>query len=433
MDKFCEIRVPIAHDNLSIKRNENKCVLCGRCKDVCKKKMSVDGHYDYDKNDIICINCGQCLKACPVGAISEQDGCQNFIDALKNPKKTVVAIISPAVRVALGEEFGLPAGEFVAGKIVSAVKALGVDYCFDVTFGADLTVMEEASELIERIKENKLPMFTSCCPSWVKFAESFYPEMKEKLSSCKSPIGMQSSIIKNYFAKAKSIDVNNLFIVAITPCVSKKAEIKRQEYLGIYGQDTDLVLTTTEFAKLINKNGINFTNLKDEKFDEFLPTGSGSGIMFGASGGVMEATIRTAYYLVNKKDAPLDLIKFNFYNNNPYIRTAEIELMNKKVNLCVVCGTDNVRKVLEDEDIKFDFVEVMACPNGCVGGGGQPKEKSFADDIEARGKELFSQDEKSKIRFSYKNPIIKKVYKEFLEKPLSDKAIKFLHIDKKGE
>ncbi len=429
MDKFAEIRVPIANDNPSIRRKESKCVKCGKCKDVCAKKIGVAGYWKYDSEDIVCINCGQCANVCPVDSITERDDTDILMQAINDKDKKVIFITSPAVRVSLGEMFGLPAGEFVAGKMVACLKKLGADYVFDVTFGADLTIMEEASEIIDRITNNKtLPQFTSCCPAWVKFVETFYPQYIPNLSSCKSPISMQASIIKSYFAMKENIDPKNIFLVAITPCVAKKFEIKRPELADMYGKNTDLVVTVREVSRLIKKQKINFKTIKESNFDSAFPTGSGAGVIFGASGGVMEAAIRTAYYLTTHENPPADLLNFKKLRGYTDVKTAEVILLNRKLKLCVVFGTARAREILSRlKARKIDMLEVMACPNGCVGGGGQPKQFNNDDAVIKRAQGLFKQDEIMKIKSSYENSVIKAVYDEFLISPLSDKAKKYLH------
>ena len=429
MDKYSEIRVPISHDNPSIKRRESRCVLCGKCKDVCKKKMGVAGYWKYDSEDIVCINCGQCANVCPVESIVEQDDTAPLMDAINNKEKTVIIMTSPAVRVSLGEMFNYPAGEFVAGKMVSALKKLGADYVFDVAFGADLTIMEEASELIDRIKNNKvLPQFTSCCPAWVKFVETFYPKYIPNLSSCKSPISMQASVIKNYFSKKINVAPSDIVLVAMTPCVAKKFEIKRDELRGLYGQDTDFVVSVREMGKLLKKQKINFKSLKDTPFDEAFPTGSGAGVIFGASGGVMEAAVRTAYHITTGENPPADLLHFKKLRGYKDVKTATVKLLGRDVKLCVIFGTMAARTVLDKLKSKhFDMIEVMACPNGCVGGGGQPKQADNDTAVIKRAENLYHQDDIMKLKSSYENPVIKMLYDEFLTAPLSDKAKQYLH------
>lgn len=429
MDKYSEIRVPISHDNPSIRRNERKCVLCGKCKDVCKKKMGVAGYWKYDSEDIVCINCGQCANVCPVESITEQDSTDALITAINNPKKKVVVITSPAVRVSLGEMFNLPAGEFVAGKMVSMLKTLGVDYVFDVTFGADLTIMEEASELIDRIKNEKtLPQFTSCCPAWVKFVETFYPQYIPNLSTCRSPIGMQASILKNYFAKLIEIEPSDLVVVAMTPCVAKKFEAEREELRSYYGKDTDFVVSVREMGKLAKRSKINFSKLKDVPFDSAFPTGSGAGVIFGASGGVMEAAVRTAYYFTTGENPPQDLLQFKKLRGYKDVKTATVNLLGREIKLCVIFGTMQARLLLDKlKSKKFDMIEVMACPNGCVGGGGQPRSNNSDDAVVKRAQGLYEQDAKMDIKSSFENPNIQMLYKEFLSTPLSEKAKQYLH------
>ena len=428
MDKFAEIRVPIAHDNPSIKRHEQKCVLCGKCKDVCKKKIGVAGYWKYDSEDIVCINCGQCAQVCPVGAIREQDDTYKLIDAINNPNKKVVAITSPATRVSLGELFGLEPGDFVAGKMASTLRSVGADYVFDVTFGADMTIMEEASELIERLNnDNNIPLFTSCCPAWVKFVETFYPQYIPNLSTCRSPIAMQSSIIKNYFAKKEGIKASDIYVVAVTPCVAKKFEAKREELSGFYGQDTDCVISVKELTKLIIKLGIDFNSLKDSEFDSpFI--GSGAGLIFGASGGVTEAVVRTAIYLSNPETPTENPIEFKSLRGYRNVKTAKVKLCGKDIKLCVVFGTNSALEVLSKlKRLKIDMLEVMACPNGCVGGGGQPKTANIENTAISRAMSLYTQDRNSQMRFSHTNPTILKLYEEYLGSPLSEQAENLLH------
>lgn len=430
MDKYAEIRVPISHDNPSIKRKESKCVLCGKCKDVCKKKIGVAGYWKYDSEDIVCINCGQCANVCPVEAIVEQDAGEQVLQAIGDPTKTVIAMTSPATRVSIGEMFNMPAGEFQAGKLVSALKKLGVDYVFDVTFGADLTIMEEASELIDRIKTNKpMPMFTSCCPAWVKFIETFYPQYIPNLSSCKSPISMQASVIKNFFAKKINVKPSDIVLVAVTPCVAKKFEIKREQLSSaVYGQDTDIVLSVRELGRLLKKQKINFKTLKDAEFDSAFPTGSGAGVIFGASGGVMEAAVRTAYYLTTGKNPPAELLNFKKLRGYNDVKTAKVNLLGKDLNLCVVFGTVNARQILDKLKTKhYDMIEVMACPNGCVGGGGQPKQANVDATVVSRGESLYRADENMAIRFSHENGEVKALYEKELTAPLSERAKQYLH------
>ncbi len=429
MDKFAEIRVPIAHNNPSIRRKENKCVLCGKCKDVCIKQIGVAGNWTYDSEDIVCINCGQCANFCSVEAIVEQDNSNEFLELIQNPNKKVAVIVAPAVRVSLGEEFGLNVGEFVAGKMVSAIKKLGVDFVFDVSFGADLTVMEEACELVERIKSNNdLPQFTSCCPAWVKFVKCFYPQFVPNLSTCLSPIAMLSSVIKNWFAKNKNIKPENLAVVAITPCVAKKMEANLLQLCGEYGKNTDCVITVRELARMLKKQEIGFENLEQACFDEPFNCASNAGVSFGVSGGVAKAVIQTAHYLTTNNQPPKNLIKFKPLAGMNGVKTASVRLLDKELKLCVISGTANARRILNGmNEYNFDFIEVMACPNGCVGGGGQPKQEDNHLAVSKRGESLFKFD--SKTKDSYQNLNLTQLYSEFLGEPNGEKAQEFLHMN----
>lgn len=430
MDKFAEIRVPVAHNNPSIKRKENKCVLCGKCKDVCKKQVGVAGYWQYDSEDIVCINCGQCVNFCPVDALIEKDDNEKLQSLLKNPNKKVAFVVAPAVRVSLGEMFGMQAGEFVAGKMVTALKNLGADYVFDVCCGADITVMEEAVEFIERLTTNSnLPHFTSCCPAWVKFVKTFYPQYLPNLSTCKSPIAMLSSTIKNWFAKTQNLNAENLAVVAVTPCVAKKMEAELLCLRGEYGKDTDWVITVRELARLLKNQNVDFCNLVETEFDKPFDLSSGAGTIFGVSGGVCQAVMRTAYYLTTGKNPPQDFVKFTPLDGIDSAKVAQIKLIGRQVNLCVVSGCANVRKILDKlTSFNFDFIEIMACPNGCVGGGGQPKSADM-DLLQTRGESLVNIDGNTNLHCSHQNPRIEQTYSEFYGKPNSETAQQYLHIN----
>lgn len=425
--------VDLGEDNPSVERDESKCVYCGMCKSVCKVP--------------VCINCGQCANFCPPEAIREKQDFEKIKNEIKNTDKIVVFSTAPAVRVALGEEFGGADGEYVEGKMVEAIRKLGVDYVFDVTYGADLTICEEAAELVERIKNNKLlPQFTSCCPSWVKFVEMYYPEFKENLSTAKSPISMQSAIIKTYFAKVKNIAPENIVSVAVAPCTSKKYEVKRPELVSAskynaeegkaYKEmpDTDYVITTRELAEWIREENIDFNKLKESKFDDLLGKGTGAGVIFGNTGGVMEAALRTAYFYITGKNLPKDKLVFESVRGMEKIKEASVEIDGIEVKVAIAHGIDNARELLEkikNKEVEYHFVEVMNCPGGCISGGGQPKITLLKLD-ETRKKRiasLYSEDERLTRRLSHENPEIQELYKNFLDKPLSETAEKLLHTE----
>ena len=436
------IRVPIELDNVSIVRDEAKCIKCGKCRDVCKLDINVLGRYNFDMTGgkAICVNCGQCANVCPVDSISERCEYELVAEAIKDPDKIVIVSTSPSVRVGLGEEFGMADGSFVEGKMVALLRALGVDYVLDTNFAADLTIVEEASELIDRITNNKvLPQFTSCCPAWIKYVETFYPEMIPNISSAKSPIGMQGPTIKTYFAKKKNIDPRKIVNVALTPCTAKKFEIKRDEmdaaakYLGIDGmRDMDIVITTRELAKWAKAENIDFDSLEDSQYDSLMSEASGAGVIFGNTGGVMEAACRTAYEFITKESAPDVLLNLEPVRGYEGIREASLNIGGLDVNVTVCYGLTNASKLIDlikNGDKNYHFVEVMTCSGGCIGGGGQPKDVSKdADSVrKARIASLYKKDSEMKVRKSHENSEIKKVYEEFYDHPLSELAEKMLH------
>ena len=438
-----DVRVPMDEDNVAIVRHEEKCIKCGMCKNVCEEYIGVHGTYTLEETGGkgICIHCGQCTQVCPVDSLTERYEYQDIREAIADPEKIVIVSTSPSVRVGLGEEFGMPAGSFVEGKMIALLRKLGVDYVLDTNFAADLTIVEEASELIERITKGRgpLPQFTSCCPAWVKFAEIYYPEMLPNISSAKSPIGMQGPTIKTYFAKKKGIDPTKIVNVALTPCTAKKFEIRREEmsdaadYLQIEGlRDMDAVITTRELAKMAREAGIDFASLEDSAYDEYMGEGSGAGVIFGNTGGVMEAALRTAYELITGKEAPAPLLDLQPVRGYEGIREASLYVDGLTVNVAVVYGTANVRKMIERVkagEKQYHFIEVMTCPGGCIGGGGQPKTMlPIADDArKARIASLYKRDGSMKVRKSHENEQIKKLYEEFYGQPLSELAEKMLH------
>lgn len=441
--QFTEIRVAIEPGNPSIERHEEKCIKCGQCKKICTEAMDVAGTYDLEQTgDVpVCIHCGQCANVCPVESITEVMEYPDVIHAVKDPDKIVIFSTSPSVRAALGEEFGMPDGSFVQDQMVALLRTLGADYVLDTNFAADLTIMEEASELISRITEGKMPLpqFTSCCPAWVKYMETYYPEMKAHLSTAKSPIGMQGPTIKTYFAKKMGIDPEKIVNVAVTPCTAKKFEIRRDEmnaaakYLGIPDmRDMDHVITTRELAMWAKEASIDFAALEPAEYDLFMGTGSGAGVIFGNSGGVMEAALRTAYAFLSKEDAPPFYYDLKPIRGMKGIKEAELYLAGMEVRIAVAYGTANAKKLIEQVksgEKSYHFIEVMACPGGCIGGGGQPKDKNWQGDIlrEKRIESLYQRDKILSNRQSHDNIEIKKLYTEFYGSPLSELAEQMLH------
>lgn len=438
-----EVRVPIETSNVSIFRDESLCIKCGQCRDMCRDYIGVLGAYDLMRtgDTAICINCGQCANVCPVASIREQPEYGMAAAEIMGPDKVVVVSTSPSVRAALGEEFGMEDGSFVQGKMVALLRALGVDYVLDTNFAADLTIMEEASELIERITTGNrpLPQFTSCCPAWVKFAEIYYPELLPNISTAKSPIGMQGPTIKTYFAKKMGIDPAKIVNVAVTPCTAKKYEIRRDEmkaagrYLGIEDmRDMDYVVTTRELAQWARMKKIDFKALEDSEYDRLMGQGSGAGVIFGNTGGVMEAALRTAYEYITGDKAPQILYELEPVRGMEAVKEASLQVGELTVNVAVVYGTASLRRFLEQMNSgtkQYHFVEVMTCPGGCIGGGGQPKDKNFEGDAlrQKRIDSLYKRDDSMKVRLSHENEEIKALYQEFYGKPLSELAEKMLH------
>ena len=411
--------VKISDDNICIYRINDKCIDCGMCTKACIEKEGLN----FKEKTELCVNCGQCIQACPMGALVPKNDYSKFLDA-KNSNKVCIAYTSPSVRVAIGEAFGLDYGTFEQNKLVGLLRKLGFDYVFDTTLAADLTIMEEANEFVERFKQNKnLPMFTSCCPAWIKYAEQSYPNLLDNISTCKSPIGMMGPIVKEYFCKNNNIE--NSFTVAITPCTAKKFEISRNEIDG-----TDLVLTISEIISKIKELDIKYEDIEESDYDSFLPAGSGAGMIFGNTGGVMEAAIRTVYNILTSKN--LDKLELNEVRGLKGVKECTLNINGNEINIAVVNGIINSKQIFEqikNGNNKYHYIEIMNCTGGCIGGGGMPKINILKTEeiLNKRINSLYKKDNTSDIRYSHEHPVIKKIYDEFLIHPLSDKSKKYLH------
>ena len=441
-------------DSLSpaIVKDPNKCILCRRCVATCKNIQKVGaidcGNRGFESNisttynkslkDTNCVYCGQCIEACPTSALREKDNTDEVWAKLKDPETYVIVQTAPAIRVALGEEFKMPIGTNVTGKMVTALRRLGFDKVFDTNTGADFTIMEEANEFVERFKENdNIPMITSCCPAWVRYIEINYPELVPHLSSCKSPHEMLGALIKSYYAKKENIDPEKIFVVSVMPCIAKKYERQRKELSnnGLY--DVDCVITTRELARMIKYANIRFDKLEDNEFDNPLGTSTGAAAIFGTTGGVMEAALRTAQDILTGKD--LEKIDFEEIRGEKGIKKATVNINGKEIKVVTASGLGNAQKIMEEiksGEADYQFVEIMACPGGCVMGGGQPIKNSRThaeiNVRELRANSLYSIDQKSTIRKSHENPIVKKIYEEYLEKPGNYRTEKLLHTSYKN-
>ena len=433
-------------------RDSSKCIKCMRCVQVCEKvqglgvwdvegtgsrtTINVAGHRTIEEAD--CALCGQCITHCPVGALRVRDDTEDIWDAIADPDKIVVAQVAPAVRTAWGEEFGLSDEEATVGKILDALKRMGVDYAFDTTFSADLTIMEEGTEFLHRFTAGELkerPMFTSCCPGWLRFIKSQYPHLVRQLSTAKSPQQMFGAVMKTYFAEKLGVSPQRIYTVSVMPCVAKKGEKEMELFYQEYaGHDVDTVITTRELTKMIKSAHISPDTLSDIESDRPMQDGTGAGVIFGVTGGVMEAALRTAYYLLKSENPPEDAFKAarsTGFNENEGIQEADFQIENVTVRTAAVSGLGNARALLDrinKGEVHYDFVEVMACPGGCVGGGGQPIHDGREMAYE-RGRKLYHLDENAKRRFSHENHDVRKMYEEYFVKPNSPKSHMLLHTE----
>jgi len=444
-----EIRFPgekktydVDRSSPSVKRDANRCILCGRCIRTCQETQTVFAidfaNRGFDTvvspslglplGESVCVNCGQCILSCPTGALSEVSHVEMVWEALEDPEKFVVLQTAPAVRVSIGEPFGLPPGTVTTGKMVAALRRLGFDKVFDTNFAADLTIIEEGTEFINRLqKGGKLPLITSCSPGWIKFMEHFYPQLMDNVSTCKSPQQMFGAVAKTYYAQKLGMDPQDMIVVSIMPCTAKKFECQREEMRASGCQDVDYSLTTREAARMLKEKGIDLREMPEEEFDDPLGISTGAAAVFGATGGVMEAALRSVYEIVSGK--PLPSIDFYDVRGMEGVKEATVNIDGLEVNVAVAHSLGNARKVLDqvkEGNSKYHFIEIMACPGGCIGGGGQP----IPTDLEIRMKRIeaiYQVDKNLPLRKSHENPAIKQLYEEFLGEPNGEKAHHLLH------
>lgn len=427
-------------------RNNNKCILCRRCIAACDNQAisviganargfdtHVSSAFDKDLADVSCISCGQCIVNCPTGAIVEKDDTAKVLEAINDPDKFVIVNTAPSIRATLGEAFGMHIGTNVEGKMVAALRRLGFDKVFDTDFAADLTIMEEATELVERVKNGGvLPMITSCSPGWIKYCEHYYPELIPHLSTCKSPQQMFGATMKTYYAEKMGIDPKNMVVVGIMPCTAKKFETKRDDQSASGYPDVDIAITTRELARMIESVGIYFNHLPDEEFDQPFGESTGAGTIFGATGGVMEAALRTAVKLITGEEAPSP--DFEEVRGMKNIKEADYKVGDLDVKVAVASGTKNAQVLMDkikNGEADYLFIEIMGCPGGCINGGGQPIQhavvRNFVDLKARRAAALYEDDKKDEKRLSHENSAVKKLYDEYLGEPGSHKAHKILH------